>query len=206
MKRKRDKEDYFKPQMTSHIWSAQCLRQHSIHFKLDFPGLCLFLMYLILFWGCVRQQRVRLPCVSAVKWKRSFWGRSSHKACLISERKWGIRLSSRFSHPSLMGHLSWESWRRSVNEGKTCSFTRCSVALKVKRQRSMIYNINYITFTFSYRPSSLVFLVHQLHWHFERTMRWHQRGCSEICLFRDLLFVCFALCVFWIMIFAKLYH
>lgn len=53
------------------------------------------------------------------KRERSFWERSSHKACLISERKWGIRLSSRFSHPILMGHLSWESWEAFCERGIT---------------------------------------------------------------------------------------
>lgn len=42
--------------------------------------------------------------------EREAFGRGqAHKACLISQRKWGIRLSSRFSHPILIGHLSSQS-------------------------------------------------------------------------------------------------
>lgn len=105
--------------------------------------------------------------VSAVERKRSFWERSSHKACLISERKWGIRLSSRFSHPSLMGHLSWESWRRSANERKVCSISSAAVLLWRWRDNDRWSTMLLITFHSYFHTHPITFLLHSLLWRFD---------------------------------------
>lgn len=77
--------------------------------------------------------------VASVEGKRSCWQRSSHKACLISGRKWGIRLSSCFSHPILMGHLSWGSWSHFEKDG---SQNVCSCFFLANKKKNIFERVS----------------------------------------------------------------
>lgn len=88
---------------TSHIWSAQAKELHS---QIQFFSVPVWYYFQI-----KPESDVWDYGLAAGERKRSIVARSSHKDRLISRRKWGIRLSSCLSRPSLMGRRSLKAAR-----------------------------------------------------------------------------------------------
>lgn len=130
---------------TSYIWSDRARELHSFPARLDFSRSSFFLTPLdIIFrlsWT-VMCEITRWPVVGR---KRSILARSSHKARLISGRKWGIRLSCCLSHPRLMGRLSHKTARLGL------PFFSSAIQLWMWKKSNFIYIWNTHEISFPYR-------------------------------------------------------
>lgn len=96
---------------TSYIRSDRARELHSFPARLDFSRSAFFLTPFDIIFRLSRTVMCEITRWPVVGRKRSILARSSHKARLISGRKWGIRLSCCLSHPRLMGRLSHKAAR-----------------------------------------------------------------------------------------------